>query len=469
MIILGALGQQYASGGGASYTPEFDVWDLDLTNHFTAHREDSWNGTTWWNNLSVGNDGGVNSSPLFTDFDGELERIRFDGTDDYISIANSANTPRLQPGQSGTLVFVWKDITAGLSAEVLGSTHREGSGSTSPFGYVQVETDGTVRFYASALTYAPYGYSVFSSPHVNFSGWNILALTYDIPASTGTLEVRFCLNGNLETKTTTMVIDMGPNTGFDFDIGRLRNYIWGENYGHFELNTFRSHSSKVSDAQLLNIYNYYSTLLDAAAGENVLQHHPDVKVLLDYNNPGATPDTWEDISGNGNHFVKGGASMPTLSGDGFRFPNDSNYYFAGPNIAGMTAIDMHVRMKNDPSYNNGGVLYFGTDGGLNDHHPYSNQYYYAVGSTSQKSCGTSVVSPTNWHTSYWRSAPNDWAFFMNETLVHATASNTVGFPTTPKLGLSLTSPYYGWMRKMALFNVLQNADQRAIIRTWMQA
>jgi hypothetical protein len=154
--------------------------------------------------------------------------------------------------------------------------------------------------------------------------------------------------------------------------------------------------------------------------------------------------TWSDSSGQGND---GTASLtvrplyrtgivngkPVVRFDGvndvLNLPNSFSAFTAG------TAFVV-VKIVTDPptAEIRTGLWRFGA--GITSHHyPYTDGTIYdAFGSTVRKTTGNPTPALTNWHVYEVVSKTNEWTSRINGTQHFTTATNTVGWTTTPQLG-----------------------------------
>lgn len=120
-----------------------------------------------------------------------------------------------------------------------------------------------------------------------------------------------------------------------------------------------------------------------------------------------------------------------------KFGSDSTDNFNLPDLSSLTAGSIYlVWSVTDPSLSGGNV--WGTSGN-NSHYWYDpdGKIYDDFGSTVRKNALTTITTPlSTWHVLHIYSAPSDWAMYQNTSLVHQTATNTVGFPSAPKIGVN---------------------------------
>lgn len=196
-----------------------------------------------------------------------------------------------------------------------------------------------------------------------------------------------------------------------------------------------------------------------------------LQLLLDFNEPGEVVNQWSDLSGQGNHFSTGAGTMPTNGIDGMYF-NGSTDYLDGPSFSSLTAGEMLIQMKNDIPVGSPGVVWFGTDLGLGNHHPYTpgNAFYDGFGSNARKGgFGSSYTGwVTTWHTTNYISEAGSYQMLINGTSLYSTGSNTVSFSATPNIGKGL-GLYFGWMKGIAFFNRKISTAERVIVQAWLDS
>lgn len=150
---------------------------------------------------------------------------------------------------------------------------------------------------------------------------------------------------------------------------------------------------------------------------------------------------WTDKSGNGRHAaVTGTPTFETNELNGqpiIRLGADTNDYFTPPSMAGLTAGTIICVWKVTDVTTHGGHR-FGSSGSAS-HYPFGGDglIYDTFGSTTRKDSLTSQITIlNNWHRLRIHSATNDWGMFQNGSTVHTTATNTVGFESSPRIGFN---------------------------------
>jgi hypothetical protein len=85
--------------------------------------------------------------------------------------------------------------------------------------------------------------------------------------------------------------------------------------------------------------------------------------------------------------------------------------------------------------------------------------------------GNVAPALTDWHVYHIRSAASDWEAYINNTSVHATATNTVEFPAgTSLLGRAPAVGGYnmnGWIAEIVFYPFALDATQRAAVYDYM--
>jgi hypothetical protein len=154
---------------------------------------------------------------------------------------------------------------------------------------------------------------------------------------------------------------------------------------------------------------------------------------------------WDDKSGNARHFTQATSSkrvsyltnlvngLPALDDDG------GDDALEGPNaFTGLTAAEVFVVVKVDndpggPSADPNDLWQFGTHAAAT-HYPYSDSNVYdGFGSDTRKSTGNPTLALTSWRLYNVVTTSSEWTSFIDGTQHYTTATNTVAFPTLPRL------------------------------------
>ncbi len=185
--------------------------------------------------------------------------------------------------------------------------------------------------------------------------------------------------------------------------------------------------------------------------------------------------SWPDVSGNGKHGVATGAPAAAtaagLNGQAavaFTGDSGSNDYFTFPDLDVATSVDVFAVVLSgaDP----GGTA---TDCGFwtmgtasdSDTHPFSDgNIYDGAGSTVRKTVGNPAADLAAGHIYGVRSASGAWSAEVNGAEVHATGTNTVGFPAAPVLGKSFGVLYFeGHIAKLVVVSPQMSAGDRTLL------
>jgi hypothetical protein len=178
-----------------------------------------------------------------------------------------------------------------------------------------------------------------------------------------------------------------------------------------------------------------------------------------------------DKSGNARHATQAaGVTQPEYETNGSVFRHSvlnftqigSGQALEVPNLSatGWSSLESLYVWANYFDPGGGAATQFGaplgrwsTDAVNGDLEPYvDGTIYHGFGSTARKTVGNPTPSLTLPRISGMRSAANDWRYFLDGTLFFATATNTVGLPTAPRLGFSTTAGCTCRIGELLLFN-----------------
>jgi hypothetical protein len=185
---------------------------------------------------------------------------------------------------------------------------------------------------------------------------------------------------------------------------------------------------------------------------------------------------WRDKSGFGRNAAQAtGTNQPTWNASLQRgYPS---IFFAGASAPdkymtlstlsgnGWTSAEMFYvwRSTNDPTVgSNGGspVGQWGSSGTV-DAEPWTDGIVYQGNlSTTRKTTVNPVTPLTQPNISNVRSAANDWSYWLNGVSLYSTATNTVGFGSTPLIGFSTTAAFQGYLSEIILINNVVSAYLR---------
>jgi hypothetical protein len=187
-----------------------------------------------------------------------------------------------------------------------------------------------------------------------------------------------------------------------------------------------------------------------------------------------------DLSGQGKHYVQAtGANQPTWNtgvqnGLGAILFDGSNDVIANssPPVSGTTEGCLFaVCRTTDLSTTVSGGFRFGS-GASQTHYSFSDDLLYVVfGSALRRD--SIAQSPAGviraWHVLEMYSKTNDWALLVNGTSLRTAATNTVAWHTAFQWGMSVTTPWKGYLGELAFYTPVPSAAQRAQIRTYLQS
>jgi len=194
-------------------------------------------GTTWTDLSGNGNTGTLTNSPTFTTDNGGA--IRFDGTNDYVVVADTAN---LRVSSSGITFGLWlrKDSGTGYdyymkkTSEYMLRTSGEATSDLEAFVYIDTNSSGAVNAEPRRQT----------GVELADDTWTLAITTWHSDANAYRLYVDGVSTGQ-STKTgdiitTTNDLEIGGNVGGYPDCDIAYAFVYNRN---------------LSDAEILDIYN----------------------------------------------------------------------------------------------------------------------------------------------------------------------------------------------------------------------
>lgn len=215
---------------------------------------------------------------------------------------------------------------------------------------------------------------------------------------------------------------------------------------------------------------------------------PDISGLvlwLDASDRGVTTNTWDDKSGQSNHYVADNAGLfPSFSGGVARF--DGARRVEGTATTGMTEGEVFIRWRVDadpaPNINDGGSFYMGQTANNNASamYPYNDGLIYeAFGrfyAFDAPAHGRILWNPsqdlTTYHTYNAYSKANDWQAFINGVSQATDADSQSGaFNTDSWIGMGfLTTSYlHGDIKSFVVFNRKLTTQERSDMNDYMDA
>ena len=190
------------------------------------------------------------------------------------------------------------------------------------------------------------------------------------------------------------------------------------------------------------------------------------------NGTSSSVSAWSDQSGNGNDAAQASSgNMPTLTANSLNgLPSvhfdGSSGYLNLPNFAsGFTAGEMFVVLRTG-SYNGSttaGFIQMGNTSGTGASYPSGGQVIDNFGSSSLYYTGTVPIDLTQWHLYDVSSQPGGWVNRFNSVVNYISATNVVGFPTSPDIGLSGSNYFNGDIAEILIYNrTLSNRERREV-------
>jgi lysophospholipase L1-like esterase len=192
--------------------------------------------------------------------------------------------------------------------------------------------------------------------------------------------------------------------------------------------------------------------------------------------------TWPDSSGNGKDAAQTGSLRPVYktgilnSLPVARFAAPDPYFNTG-DFSILTGAEVFVVLKlnNDPptSDANSGLWTYGS-AGSGTLFPYTgdSNIYDDFGTTARK---TTVNPATSMAAGFFiygvHSAAGDWSNYFNGTVLFHTATNTVGFTTTAKLGYSAPGGFTldGDIAEFIMYDHKLSSSDRSVVISYLQA
>ncbi len=171
-----------------------------------------------------------------------------------------------------------------------------------------------------------------------------------------------------------------------------------------------------------------------------------------------------DQSGHGRNGTANTTNSPTLATSVLNGMNVVNFpgggagfgkVFTLPSLAALSTsgtIFNVLKANADPGAGESGPQFIGTSGSAN-HWPFSDgNIYNGDMSNARKTVGNPTVSLATWVISGIQSANNDYEVWLNGTSFFTTATNTVGFSTTPIVGGGAGAAWIGQMAEWILIS-----------------
>ena len=351
--------------------------------------------------------------------------IRFDGTDDYLALADGGSW--FTPATNGYTIELWLHWRGGSQWQRVWDFAN--AASTDDMFFTPQDSNGVVRLSTNAgVTTAQRNMASNSWVHVaqtvTSAGARVLYLNGGVMASgTGAVPV---------------------------DRARANMYIGRSQYSDPYLNASMSrlaiYNKVLTPAQIRARYR-------AGQGTGVAITDPrDIPGLLAWYSAqevggvadGTALTAWSDKSGyhRDTVAVNGTPTYRATSGPdgGPCIEFDGNEFFTLPDVlSGLGSGYVVAGFWSTAGGNNVGGWEFGTNSQAS-HLPYSNSLIYDdFGSTARRDTIAPLLTMNGWHRLSAWSAPSDWALLQNGEPIRTDASNTVSFHSQPKVGTAV-----GW-------------------------
>lgn len=195
---------------------------------------------------------------------------------------------------------------------------------------------------------------------------------------------------------------------------------------------------------------------------------------------------WQDKSGAGNHGTAAADANRPLYKTGvlggkavLLFDGTDDYFNLVNGFTGLTAGEVFAvaRKQADPAVSSAksGFWGFGSDATAEGEHvPFTdNNVYSAFGTDARKTVGNPATTLAQWNLIDVRSASGAWSWNLNTGSVFSTGVNTVGWRTTPRVGVSMNGgalSYYmdGWFAEVIIYNSVLSAGDRAKVEQYLK-
>jgi len=186
--------------------------------------------------------------------------------------------------------------------------------------------------------------------------------------------------------------------------------------------------------------------------------------------------TWTSQVGNNTVGLQTGLSQqPSLVANGLHgrpvVHFSGNQFLSLPSnlMNGAAAGEMFVVMRTDP-YNSGtirGFMRIGSNGD-NAHYPINGVIADNFGSTTRKDgAGTPMEDLSQYHIYNAVSTPAEWTSRLNGVLYYTTSVNSVGFSTSPQIGLSQSWYFAGDMAEIIVFERALSDVERSAVQEYL--
>ncbi len=196
-------------------------------------------------------------------------------------------------------------------------------------------------------------------------------------------------------------------------------------------------------------------------------------------NDGDRVTTWIDSSGNSRDATQSvAADKPTykiniINGKPVvRFAAANTEFMNLPNFLtgfGAGEIFLVVKLNNDPPVTgSGGIWDFGSDA-ASSHYCFDDGFIYdEFATTARKGTVNPTPSLAAWRLYNVSSQANEWTSRLDGTQIFTTATNTVGWSTTPKIG-GETFFCDGDIAELILYSTVLSTADRTAVKTYIAA
>jgi len=367
----------------------------------------------------------------------------FDGTGDYLTLANNA---AFEVGSEDFSFEFWMYAASAGSGTNRGViSKRSGTGTYDEFA-VFIDSSNLLQFLTSNNGTSWTG--VFKTTAITHDTWYHVAV-----GRTGSTPYIW-MNGVSSINSTTGVVT-----------GDLTNGSTGLALGALATDGFSPFRGSLSHMRLTVGKNRYTSAFTSPvapfAAQGITPWTPaetTTELWLDASDTATITETsgnvtaWDDKSGNGNDAT---ASNTPRSGDSTQnglnvidLDHNNSEYFTLTGLTGITggvSAFIVTKVTNDPALDNtdpaeNGIWQIHNGGGSfpANHYSYTDGAIYdSFGSTVRKSTGNPSQDLTAWHIYNVDSEASNWTSRHNGTQHYTTATNTFGIAGTTYLGASV--------------------------------
>jgi hypothetical protein len=197
---------------------------------------------------------------------------------------------------------------------------------------------------------------------------------------------------------------------------------------------------------------------------------------LDAANRGVTSLTWDDLSGNNNHFTSpASGQFPTFSG-GEAYFNNAKYLNSPSNLmsAATTGGECFIRMRryadNADAGNNSGWMKFGTNASP-DYFTFNTAVYGGFGTNNRNLVGNPTANVATTATYNIQALPGSWKMFQNGVQQFSGSSFGMFWPTICRIGTSDTGTvnFQGYIKQFIVYTRVLTAGERTQVNDYLSA